>query len=188
MCCTVSMKLPFLLFTLAALGFLSLLPGASAQLVVPNTPVFVPLTTPVILQPPIPQPPIPQPLWTQASLQGATFVVLAPTLDGRVALLSPDQQKSVLEAMQRDVQAAVLKKYPAATFVTDAATPGIITLHPVLTVPDALLPWSNFQARIELSQSGQNAVIKDTFGVFEVYQHQADAANYVFGKLAQKLP
>ncbi|WP_407569765.1 hypothetical protein [Deinococcus altitudinis] len=126
--------------------------------------------------------------WTNADLQAATYVVLAPSLEGNPGALSADQQKSVLVAMQHDLQGAVLRKYPTAKFVTDASTPGVITLRPVLTVPGSLLPWNSFQARVELSQNGGNAVVQDNFGVLEVYQHQADAANYLFDRLVGKLP
>ncbi len=126
--------------------------------------------------------------WTNADLQAATYVVLAPSLEGNPGALSADQQKSVLVAMQHDLQGAILRKYPTAKFVTDASTPGAISLRPVLTVPGSLLPWNSFQARVELSQNGGNAVIKDNFGVLEVYQHQADAANYLFDRLVSKLP
>lgn len=133
-----------------------------------------------------PAPANPAQLWTQASLQAATYVVLPPTLDGNLGLLSPDQQASVLAAMGRDLQGAMMRKYPAAHFVTDAATPGVIALHPVLTVPGSF--FGSFQAKLELSQKGSNAVVQSTFGVLEVYAHQADAANYVFDRLAVKLP
>ena len=128
----------------------------------------------------------PAQLWTHTSLQAATYVVLPPTLNGNLGLLSPDQQKSVLAAMGRDLQGAMLRKYPAAHFVTDVATPGVIALHPVLTVPGSF--FGSFQAKLELSRSGSNAVVQSTFGVLEVYAHQADAANYVFDRLAVKLP
>ena len=162
--------------------------------------VAVPLVTMPLAQAGAPMPPAattpgtaapvpaanPAQLWTQVSLQAATYVVLPPTLDGNLGLLSPDQQKSVLAAMGRDLQGAMLRKYPAARFVTDAATPGVIALHPVLTVPGSF--FGSFQAKLELSQSGSNAVVQSTFGVLEVYAHQADAANYVFDRLAVKLP
>lgn len=127
-------------------------------------------------------------LWTHAGLQAATYVVLAPSLEGTPSALSADQQKSVLSAMQRDLQGAIQRKYPAAKFVTDASTPGVISLRPVLVVPASLLPWNSFQARVELNRSGSSAVIRDNFGVLEVYGHQSDAANYLFDKLANKLP
>lgn len=126
--------------------------------------------------------------WTHADLQAATYVVLAPSLEGTPGTLSADQQKSVLVAMQHDLQGAVLRKYPTARFVTDASTPGVITLRPVLTVPGSLWPWNNFQARVEMGQNGGKAVVQDNFGVLEVYNHQADAANYLFDRLVGKLP
>ena len=127
-------------------------------------------------------------LWTRAGLQDATYVVLAPSLEGNPAALSADQQKSVLSAMQRDLQGAMRRRYPGAKFVTDAGTPGVISLRPVLVVPASLLPWNHFQARVELSQSAGRAVITDNFGVLEVYNHQSDAANYLFDQLVKKLP
>ena len=127
-------------------------------------------------------------LWTRAGLQAATYVVLAPSLEGNPAALSADQQKSVLSAMQRDLQGAMLRRYPGAKFVTDAATSGVISLRPVLVVPASLLPWNHFQARVELSHSAGQAVIRDNFGVLEVYGHQSDAANYLFDQLVKKLP
>lgn len=126
--------------------------------------------------------------WTNASLNAATFVVLAASMDGEPDTFSADQQRILLTAMQHDLQGAVTRKYPAAKFVTDPNTPGAIVMHPVLTVPVALVPWNSFQARVEIRQNGGNAVLKDTFGVLELYQHQADAANYVFDKLVAKLP
>ncbi|MGY2895149.1 hypothetical protein [Deinococcus sp. UYEF24] len=146
-------------------------------------------TTPAATPPAAPAQTAVQPsAWTNASLNAATYVVLAPSLEGNPGALSADQQKSVLVAMQHDLQGAVLRKYPTAKFVTDASTPGAITLRPVLTVPGSLLPWNSFQARVELSQNGGNAVVQDNFGVLEVYQHQADAANYLFDRLISKLP
>lgn len=127
-------------------------------------------------------------LWTHAGLQAATYVVLAPSLEGNPAALSADQQKSVLSAMQRDLQGAMLRRYPGAKFVTDAGSTGVISLRPVLVVPTSLLPWNYFQARVELSHSAGQAVIRDNFGVLEVYGHQSDAANYLFDQLVKKLP
>lgn len=115
-------------------------------------------------------------------------MVLAPSLEGTPAALSADQQRSVLSAMQRDLQGAMLRRYPGATFVTDASTPGVISLRPVLVVPASLLPWNHFQARVELGQSVGQAVITDSFGVLEVYSHRSDAANYLFDQLVKKLP
>ncbi|WP_310584383.1 hypothetical protein [Deinococcus sp.] len=127
-------------------------------------------------------------LWSRAGLQAATYVVLAPSLEGNPAALSADQQKSVLSAMQRDLQGAMLRRYPGAKFVTDAGATGVISLRPVLVVPTSLLPWNYFQARVELSHSAGQAVIRDNFGVLEVYGHQSDAANYLFDQLVKKLP
>ena len=127
-------------------------------------------------------------LWTHAGLQAATYVVLAPSLEGNPAALSADQQKSVLSAMQRDLQGAMLRRYPGAKFVADAGATGVISLRPVLVVPASLLPWNHFQARVELSHSAGHAVIRDNFGVLEVYSHQSDAANYLFDQLVKKLP
>lgn len=129
-----------------------------------------------------------QPAWTQASLQAATYTVLPPTLEGHPEALNADQQKSVLTAMQHDLQGAVTRKYPNAKFVTDANTPGVIKLHPVLVVPATLAFWNSFQARVELAQSGGNAVVQDSFGVLDVFSHGANAANYLFDKLIAKLP
>jgi hypothetical protein len=126
--------------------------------------------------------------WTHADLQAATYVVLAPSLEGTPGTLSADQQKIVLVAMKHDLQGAVLRKYPTARFVTDASTPGVITLRPVVTVPGSLWPWNNFQARVEMGQNGGKAVVQDNFGVLEVYNHQADAVNYLFDRLVGKLP
>ena len=127
-------------------------------------------------------------LWTHAGFQAATYVVLVPSLEGNPAALSADQQKSVLSAMQRDLQGAMLRRYPSAKFVTDAGVTGVISLRPVLVVPASLLPWNYFQARVELSHSAGQAVIRDNFGVLEVYGHQSDAANYLFDQLVKKLP
>ena len=127
-------------------------------------------------------------LWTQATLQAATYVVLPATLEGNAKLLNADQQKIILDAMQRDSQNALHRKYPAASFAGDPNLPGVIVVHPVWTVPASLLPWNSFQARLELNQGGNRAVVADSFGVLDVWQHQADAANYVFDRVAKKLP
>lgn len=172
-----------LALTLTALATVPLVTVPLAQAGAPMPPAA---TTPGTAAPaPVPAAD-PAQLWTQVSLQAATYVVLPPTLDGNLGLLSPDQQKSVLAAMGRDLQGAMLRKYPAAHFVTDVATPGVIALHPVLTVPGSF--FGSFQAKLELSRSGSSAVVQSTFGVLEVYAHQADAANYVFDRLAVKLP
>lgn len=134
------------------------------------------------------QTPATQPAWTRASLQAATYMVLAPSLEGHPEALKPDQQKSVLTAMQHDLQGAVTRKYPNAKFVTDANTPGVIKLRPVLVVPATLGFFDRFQARVEFAQSGGNAVVQDNFGVFDVFTHGANAANYLFDKLVGKLP
>ena len=161
------------------------------------SPAFAQTTSaqPAAAQPTTAQPAATQPAanqtaapWTQATLQAATYVVLPATLEGNAGLLSADQQKTVLDAMQRDSRNALHRRYPAATFAADPAAPGVIVVHPVWTVPGSLLPWNSFEARLELSQGASRALVQDRFGVLEVWQHQADAANYVFDRVVGKLP
>lgn len=173
-------KLLPLTLTLLALSAPALAQGTSApQTAAPQTPVTQISGTPT---------PVTQPAWTRASLQAATYMVLAPALEGHPEALKADQQKSVLTAMQHDLQGAVTRKYPNAKFVTDANTPGVIKLRPVLVVPATLGFFDRFQARVEFAQNGGNAVVQDNFGVFEVFTHGANAANYLFDKLVGKLP
>lgn len=126
--------------------------------------------------------------WTNADLKFATYVVLAASMDGEPDTFSADQQRLLLTAMQHDLQGALMRRYPAAIFVTDPSTPGAIVMRPVLTVPVALVASNSFQARVEIHQNGGNAVLKDTFSMLELYLHQENAANYIFDKLIAKLP
>jgi hypothetical protein len=196
------MKTPMLV--LSSLLLLSLSPASLAQMAPPPaSPTAPPLPAAAPAAAPVTPPATPAPAapaqtapvqapgtapWGQTDLQAATYVLLAPGIDGDVKRLNPDEQKMVIGIMQQGLQAAVQKKYPAARFVSDPATPGVIALHPVLTVPQNLSFSSQFQARVELSQGGQNAVVQDTFSVLELYFHQKSAGDFVFGRLANKLP
>lgn len=126
--------------------------------------------------------------WTQANLQSGTYVVLPPTIEGNVNLLGADQKQMVVTALQHDLQGAIQRKYPNAKFVTDPATPGVITLRPSATMPGALVPWESFQVRVDLKRAQNSAVLQDRFGVWDVYTHRADAFNYIYDKLVAKLP
>jgi hypothetical protein len=126
--------------------------------------------------------------WSDADLKVATYVVLAASMDGEPDTFSADQQRLLLTAMQHDLQGALKRRYPVAIFSTDPNTPGAIVMRPVLTVPVALVASNSFQARIEIRQNGGSAVLKDTFGMLELYLHQENVANYVFDRLVAMLP
>ncbi|WP_188969148.1 hypothetical protein [Deinococcus aerolatus] len=126
--------------------------------------------------------------WTSARLSTATYVILDPQMTGP-NLLGGSDQGSVLAAMRRDSAGALKRRYPGATISLDAASPQAIRVTPVLQTPSALLPWLKLTARLDFTlPGGERVSVAQDFGLLSVWQHQAEAANFVYDQLAQRLP
>ncbi|MDP9763211.1 hypothetical protein [Deinococcus enclensis] len=128
-------------------------------------------------------------LMTRARLAQATYVIQAPEIRGNPNLLNGEQRETILRAMKTDSGAAIKRRYPQATITTDGATPNAIRVTPILITPGALLPWLSMGAQLQLDfPEGRRVILSESHSVLTVYQHQADAANFVFDSLSQKLP
>lgn len=127
--------------------------------------------------------------WSAGALGGATYVILDPRIEGNPNLLNPEQRAGILGAMRRDSGSAIKRRYPGATVVTDAGTPGAIRVTPVLVAPGALVPWAKLGARLDFDlPGGERVSLNDSFGLLTLWQQQAQAANYVYNQLVQRLP
>ena len=127
--------------------------------------------------------------WSNAALAGATYVILDPRIEGNPGLLNAEQQAGILKAMRTDSAGAIARHYPNARFVTDAATPGVVKVSPVLVTPSALVPWAKLSARMDLQLPDGNTVsLNESFGMLTLWQQGAQAANYAYDRLAQRLP
>ncbi|CAM3673493.1 hypothetical protein [Deinococcus frigens] len=126
--------------------------------------------------------------WTTARLATATYVILDPQMTGP-SLIGGSDQSSVLAAMRRDSGGALKRRYPGATISADAANPQAIRVTPVLKTPSALLPWLKLTARLDFAlPEGERISVGQDFTLWDVYQHRAEAANFVYDQLAQRLP
>ncbi len=104
-------------------------------------------------------------------------------------LLGGSDQASVLAAMRRDAGGALKRRYPGATISRDLASPQAIRVTPVLQTPSALLPWLKLTARLDFAlPEGERVSVGQEFNLWSVYQHQAEAANFVYDQLTQRLP
>lgn len=122
-------------------------------------------------------------------LQTATYVILPPVIQGNASLIGGSDMKEVLGAMSRDSQGALQRRYPGAHFTTDANVPNVVRVTPQMQAPSALVPWANVGARWVLqSQGSPDLVLQQDFSLWTVYLHRAEAANFVFDQLAQRLP
>ncbi|GMA15021.1 hypothetical protein E5F05_11975 [Deinococcus metallilatus] len=127
--------------------------------------------------------------WSAAALAGAKYVILDPRIEGNPNIVNDEQRAGILTAMKRDSAGAIKRHYPNATIVTDAQTPGVVKVTPVLVTPNALLPWAKLTARLDFDLgSGQRVILNDQFGLLTLWQYQAEAANYLYGELVKKLP
>ncbi|GHF97930.1 hypothetical protein GCM10017783_07290 [Deinococcus piscis] len=127
--------------------------------------------------------------WGGINPATATYVILSPQISGNRSLVSAGDYQTVVKALATDSAGAIKRRYPKATIATDPATPGAIRVTPSLTAPGALLPWAKFSAGLSLKlPSGQVVNVQQNFGVLEVYNHRANAANYIFDQLAKQLP
>lgn len=127
--------------------------------------------------------------WNGSSLSSATYVILDPQIQGNPNAVSAQQRRGVLEAMKRDSAGAIKRRYPNAVIATDPATPGAVQVRPVLVTPSVLAPWNKLTAQLEFRlPAGNNVIVKQDFGVLTLWQKQAEAANYMYDVLAQRLP
>lgn len=138
---------------------------------------------------PAPQPQPAQPL-NRDRLQGATYVIMPPVVQGNTGLVNADQLKEIIGAMSRDSANALKRRYAAAQFTQDVNAPNVIRVTPIMVAPNALVPWATLQGQLILQDSatGQQLVSKGSYGLLTVYNHRADAANFVFDQLTQQLP
>lgn len=161
---------------------------------VPTAPE-IPTPPPAVPTPPAAAPPVtPAPIiaagpLNRERLQNATYVILPPVIQGNASLIGGNDLKEVLGAMSRDSQGALKRRYPGARFTADANTPGVIRVSPQMQAPSALVPWASIGARWILQSPGApDLVLQQDFSLWSVYTHRADAANFVFDQLAQRLP
>ncbi|MFC4639530.1 hypothetical protein [Deinococcus hohokamensis] len=127
--------------------------------------------------------------WNAQRLSAATYLILDPEIQGNPNLITGEQRAGVLRAMRKDSGDAIKRRYPKATITTDASAPNVIRVSPALVAPSALLPWSKLTARLTFAlPEGPKVVMNEQHTLLTVWQHQADAANFVFDRLAQKLP
>ncbi|WP_240741641.1 hypothetical protein [Deinococcus sp. KSM4-11] len=127
--------------------------------------------------------------WTHDRLAVATYVILDPQIQGNSALIDPSQQQGVLKAMRKDSGDALKRHYPQAVLVTGTPGPDAIRVTPVLNAPAALVPWSKLGASLTFDlPEGARVTMVENFGLFTLWQHGAEAANYAFDQVAQRLP
>lgn len=131
----------------------------------------------------------PSPTWTATTLATARYVILDPRIEGNPNLLNSEQRVGILAAMRRDSAGAIKRRYPRATIVADAGTPGVIRVTPVLVTPNALVPWAKLTARLQFDLGGgQLVTLDDQFGLLTLWQQQGQAANYTYDRLVQRMP
>ncbi|WP_227978436.1 hypothetical protein [Deinococcus terrestris] len=127
--------------------------------------------------------------WNARTLSTARYAILAPQIQGNPNLLSAEQRAGILAAMGRDSAGAIKRRYPGATIVADPNTPGVIKVSPVLVAPGALVPWAKLTARLDFDlPAGRRVTVQDQFGLLTLWQHQHDAANFLYDQLVQRLP
>ncbi|EYB68365.1 hypothetical protein DEIPH_ctg025orf0248 [Deinococcus phoenicis] len=127
--------------------------------------------------------------WTSPALATAKYVILDPRIEGNPNIVNAEQRAGILAAMKRDSAGAIRRRYPGATVMTGGQAAGAIRVTPVLVTPDALVPWAKLTARLDFDlASGQRVTLGDQFGLLTLWQHQADAATYLYGELVKQLP
>lgn len=127
--------------------------------------------------------------WNSARLSSATYVILDPQMLGNPNLVSDSDRGSVLDAMRRDSAGALKRRYPGATISRDLNDAQAIRVTPILVTPGSLLPWLKLTARLDFAlPEGNRVTVVQDFGMWTVWQHQAEAANYVYDQLALRLP
>ncbi|GAA5512033.1 hypothetical protein Dcar01_00747 [Deinococcus carri] len=127
--------------------------------------------------------------WSAPTLANATYVILDPRIEGNPNIISGDQRTGILAAMKRDSAGAIKRHYPNAIIADNPQTPGAIKVTPVLQTPNALVPWAKLTAALHFDlASGQRVTLNDQFGLLTLWQHQAEAANFLYDQLAKRLP
>jgi hypothetical protein len=133
--------------------------------------------------------PTPTATWSAETLSRAQYLILDPRIEGNPGVVNDEQRAGILSAMRRDSGEAIRRRYPQATIVTGAEMPGAIRVTPVLVAPGTLVPWAKLSARLDFDlPDGGRVSLNDTFGLLILWQHQAEAATYVYGELAKRLP
>ena len=55
--------------------------------------------------------------------------------------------------------------------------------------PGSLVPWAKLTARLDFDlPAGRRVTLQDQFGLLTLWQHQHDAANFLYDQLVQRLP
>ncbi|MFC6591002.1 hypothetical protein ACFP81_02470 [Deinococcus lacus] len=117
----------------------------------------------------------------------ATYVIMTPRIEGNTNLVSGGDLQTVLAAMQRDSAGAIKRRFPAAT-ISETAGPNVVKVTPTLVAPSALVPWAKVSARLDFDlPSGQRVSVSDTYSVIALYEHRADAANFLFDQLMKRV-
>lgn len=126
--------------------------------------------------------------WNNPALSSASYAISEPVWEGSTSLVSAEQRAGIVTALRHDSEGALKRRYPQAKFVP-AGTPGAIKVTPAIVAPTALVPWAKMTVRLDLDlPSGNRASLSENFGLLTLWQQGAEAANYAFDQLAQRLP
>lgn len=127
-------------------------------------------------------------LWAE-TLPTGTYLVLKPKMEGNIGFIKKKDLPVILKALRGDSQRAIQKRYPKAKFVTDAQTPNVIKVLPVMHIPQAFTPWSKVKVGLHLQlASGKRARVTQSLNIVTVANQGPEAANYAFEQVAKKLP
>lgn len=127
--------------------------------------------------------------WTNERLSGATYLILAPQIQGNQNLISAEQRVGVLRALRKDSGDAILRRYPKGRVVQEGAFPGAIRVTPVLTAPAALVPWAKLSVSLVFDlPGGGRRIMNEPFGLTTLVRQGPQAANYAFDQIARRLP
>lgn len=127
-------------------------------------------------------------LWVE-TLPTGTYLVLEPKMEGNTSFIKKKDLPVILKALRGDSQKAIQKRYPKAKFVTDAKTPNVIKVLPIMHIPQAFAPWSKVKVGLHLQlASGKRARVIQSLNIVTVANQGPEAANYAFEQVAKKLP
>lgn len=171
--------------TSLTLSLTALLLGAPALAQAPTpAPVTPAAATPAPVLPAPAQPVT----WSAASLAQASYAVQEPVWQGNTNLVSAEQRSGILRALKNDAAGALKRRYPAATIVA-AGTPGAIKVTPVLTAPQALVPWAKLSLNLNFElPSGAAQNVGESFGLLTLWQQGPEAANFAYDQMVKRLP
>lgn len=183
--------------TAPALSFTALLLGTAALAQTPapvTTPAAPAQSAPAVQTPATPAPATPAPVtpptvtWDQTSLSRASYAIQEPVWQGSTSLVSAEQRSGILQALKNDAAGALKRRYPAATIVA-ADAPGAVKVTPVLTAPQALVPWAKLGLSLNLQlPGGPTQTLTESFGLLTLWQQGPEAANYAYDQMVKKLP